>query len=71
MQDHSLDWLFIVLGLVFGAILIGVVADFVHHFAKELRFLNMEISRTHGKERKVWEKRRRRLWLSLIPFFKY
>lgn len=71
MSESSFDWFYILLAVILLLIILGVVADFVHHFTKELRFLNMEIRRTHGKERKVWEKRRRRLWRSLIPFFKY
>lgn len=71
MKDNATDLIFIVLGVIAALIVIGVIGDFLHHFSKELRFLNMEIRRTRGQERKIWEKRRRRLWLSLIPFFKY
>jgi len=40
-------------------------------FKKELRLINMEIRRTEGKERERWLRRKRRLWLSIIPFVKY
>ena len=39
-------------------------------FKYELRYLNMEIGRTSGAERKHWQKEKRRLWLSFIPFYK-
>lgn len=52
-------------------ILMVVVAEFLYHFSKELRFLNMEILRADGAERTYWKRRKFRLWLSLIPFFKY
>ena len=51
-------------------LLIGL-AQFINDFSHELRYLNNEIARTTGAERKYWIRRRRRLWLSLIPFVKY
>ena len=39
-------------------------------FSQQLRYLNKEIRRTRGAERKLWKRRRRRLWLSLLPFFR-
>lgn len=39
-------------------------------FKDELDYLNMEVNRTEGEERRRWIRRRRRLWLSLIPFVK-
>ena len=61
-------------GLVGLVLLVGLVYSLVLFsvgFSRELRYLNIEISRTRGAERRYWEKRRRRLWLSLIPFVKY
>lgn len=52
------------------AILIGLV-QFFNSFSQELRYLNIEIGRTSGTERRHWIRRKRRLWLSLIPFIKY
>lgn len=40
-------------------------------FFREMQFLNMEISRNKGEEKKIWIKQRRRLLLSMIPFVKY
>ena len=40
-------------------------------FRAELRRLNMEIERTTGEEQEAWRALRRRLWRSLLPFFKY
>ena len=37
---------------------------------RDIRYINMEIRRTRGSERKAWQKEKRRLWLSLIPFYK-
>ena len=56
---------FLLIGLLFG------LAQFLNDFMSELRYLNNEIGRTDGEERKHWICQRRRLWLSLIPFVKY
>lgn len=56
---------FLLIGLLFG------LAQFLNDFTSELRYLNNEIGRTDGEERKHWIRQRRRLWLSLIPFVKY
>lgn len=58
-----------------GALLILVfiikTAFQINDFTKELRYLNCEIRRTDGNEQKHWIRKRRKLWLSLIPFVRY
>ena len=39
-------------------------------FIKNLKYENMEIKRTDGKERKYWKKQRRKMWFSLILFYR-
>ena len=56
---------FLLILLVFG--LVSLIND----FSQELRYINCEIKRTTGAERRHWIRKRRRLWLSLIPFVKY
>ena len=56
---------FFLIVLLFG------LAQLINDFSRELRYLNNEIGRTTGAERKHWIRQRRRLWLSLIPFVKY
>lgn len=51
-------------------VLIGLVLRF-GNFTRELRRLNNEIGRTYGAERRRWLRRRRRLWMSLLPFVRY
>lgn len=43
----------------------------LHYFGMELRYLNNEIARSEGAERRHYIRKKRRLWLSLIPFVKY
>ena len=71
MSDAVLYFLVGLVGVSFFMILLTTVALFIHDFTKELRFLNMEIGRTDGEERTYWKRRRRRLWLSLLPFINY
>ena len=52
-------------------IIIILIVIHIHEFIQELRYLNTEIARTTGSHRKHWIRRRRRLWLSLIPFVRY
>jgi len=61
--------------LTMGIIILGVVlalalAQWFLDFSKELRYINGEIKRTHGSERRYWMKERRKLWLSIFPFIK-
>ena len=56
--------------LLFVLMIIGL-ASLINAFSKELKYLNAEIERTEGVERRRWIRQRRRLWLSLIPFIKY
>ncbi len=66
--------LYFVFGLIVVLILILLViklAAFLNDFSHELRILNCEIERTTGAERRYWIRKKRRLWLSLIPFVKY
>ena len=52
-------------------ILIVMLTLYLTAFSKELRYVNGEIARTEGAQRRYWLHRRRRLWLSLIPFVRY
>ena len=60
----------IVVVFVVSLLMFGLVS-FINDFQHELRYLNNEIGRTEGAERKHYIRQRRRLWLSLIPFVRY
>lgn len=73
-NTYDLDiWLYLVCGII-GAFLLGLIivnlSIYFSNFTRQLRYLNGEIKRTRGSERKHYIRRRRRLWLSLIPFVK-
>lgn len=52
-------------------LLLAVLVSFLHNFFGELKYLNYEIKRTDGSERRYWVRKRKQLWLSLLPFVKY
>lgn len=50
-------------------ILVGLTMK-INEFSHELNYLNTEIARTEGAEREYWKREKRRLWLSLLPFYR-
>ena len=73
MNNINQDVVFLIAAVVLlllFVILIGLI-QFYNEFVAELEYLNNEIERTDGDERAYWLSRRRRLWLSLLPFVKY
>ena len=63
-------FILIALFVTVGALLAWIVFG-LEGFRWELKRLNIEIGRTTGEEQKMWRTRRRKLWLSLLPFIKY
>ncbi len=66
--------IYLILTFMILLFFIGLLVAFVswlNKFQKELNRLNLEINRTRGEEREHWKRQKRRLWLSIIPFFKY
>lgn len=70
-SGDALTWalIIIVAVIILGGLIASVVKKF-GRFKRKLSYINMEIGRTTGGERKKWKKRKRRLWLSLLPFYK-
>lgn len=74
-ETNNLDNEFwILVGIIAVPILLGLLVGlcmFINDFSQELKYINCEINRTYGGERRYWKRQRRRLWLSLIPFVPY
>lgn len=70
-SDTELYWLIGIAVVLLLTIAISGLVSALNGFTQELKRLNNEIGRTHGTEREHYIKRRRRLWLSLLPFVKY
>lgn len=60
--------LLVVLIACFGIAMLVVIASKMNEFSQKLQEINMEIARTQGRERQLWKRKKRRLWLSLLPF---
>lgn len=75
METTASDTLILVLGAIVGIVLLAAAilrfVTWLSDFQKELDMLNTEIGRTTGHEQQYWIVRRRRLWLSIIPFVRY
>lgn len=75
MPETNFDTLvYCICGILATLILILLICkaiSFFYDFSKELRYLNMEINRTDDDERAHYLRKRRKLWLSLLPFIKY
>ncbi len=66
--------LYLLIGIIVAVVLFVMLVGFcmfLNDFSRELRYLNAEIARTRGAERRYWKRKKRKLWLSLIPFVKY
>jgi len=70
-MDKGILVLIIILSILLLFVILGVISFQVREFSRELKYLNCEIDRTSGREREYWIRKKRKLWLSLIPFVKY
>ena len=64
---------YVLIALFIGVMLFLLILRLVFRLdslKRDIKYVNMEIRRTRGSERKAWQKEKRRLWLSLIPFYK-
>lgn len=65
---------YVLIGVMAVLVVILLIIFFVNwlsEFEQELKYINNEINRTEGREKKHWQKQRRRLFLSIIPFIRY
>ena len=56
--------------LFFTVVLLAGLVKNIDTFKHELDYINMEIARSEGDRRKHWQKKKRQLWLSLLPFYR-
>lgn len=63
-------FLFIVIS-VLALMLIAIFVRWIINFKNELNYINREIYRSCGREKKYWIAKKRRLMLSIIPFIRY
>lgn len=72
INDQTLIVIMVVGACVLAAVLFVAAAVWLPKFQRELRHLNLRIEQARSeRERQHYIRRRRRLWLSLIPFVRY
>lgn len=59
----------IVIAFFAVVLLVGLTIK-INDLSHDLDYLNREIARTEGAEREYWKSEKRRLWLSLLPFYR-
>jgi len=60
--------------IILGFVAVGAGMAFLKwwkNFRNELEDIKYEINTSKGREREWWIRRRRRLWLSILPFVRY
>lgn len=60
----------VLLAAVFVLILLWALMVKIEEFKAELDYINMELDRATGRSRAFWRKKKRQLWLSLLPFYR-
>lgn len=68
--DSTTRFLLGILFLLIGIWIVTALTIKLNRFSRELEHINMEIRRTIGAERAYWKKQKRRLWLTLLPFYR-
>ena len=65
------DNILLIIMILFFVILliIGLVIK-INAFSQEMAYINKEIECTTGSEQRYWKREKRRLWLSLLPFYR-
>ena len=69
-MDELISILALLVGAVLFVLLVVRVILWALEFRRELAYVKMEINRTEGEAQKYWKRRKRKLWLSIIPFYR-
>ena len=70
-NDTGLFVIFILAILFLTSLLLVSFIRWVLDFRWELKRLKSEIGRTKGREQERWKRKKKKLWLSLLPFVRY
>ncbi len=70
-NDTGLLVIFVLVLLFLVSLLLVSFIRWVLDFRWELKRLKSEIGRTRGREQERWKRKKRKLWLSLLPFVRY
>lgn len=64
--DELTVFLAVLLGIFFALLLGCALWVRISWFCEELRYINMELQRCSARQRPMWRRQRRRLWLWLF-----
>ena len=67
MQEEIRSLFVIIAFIALGMLAVWLITRLVI-IGKEGRVINMELGRTAGAEHRHWQREKRRLWLTLLPF---
>lgn len=67
-NDTTTIVLLAILIAFFTVAILTTLISKISRFRRELKYINKEIRRTEGAERRYWKQEKKRLWLSLLPF---
>ena len=70
-NDAGLFVVFLLVSLFLVSMLFVSLIRWVLDFRWELKRLKSEIGRTKGREQERWKRKKKKLWLSLLPFVSY
>lgn len=56
--------------LFFAAVLLVSLVMKLDAFSRERKYIDREIQRSTGEERKYWQQKKRRLWRMFLPFYR-
>lgn len=68
--DPIINLLLAIVIFFFAILLLVGITMKITEFSRELDYIKREIGRTSGGEQRYWKREKRRLWLSLLPFFR-
>ncbi|MBR3961065.1 MAG: hypothetical protein IKK13_02490 [Clostridia bacterium] len=68
---NSLFGLILPIVIFLLAVLIISTARKISEFINELKYIDIELSRASADRRRHWRRQKAKLYLSLLPFFKY
>lgn len=68
--DDVVTTIFVLIAAFLAILLAAGLGMKLGTFFRDRKYMNMEIRRTTGEEQQYWKRKRRRLWLSLLPFYR-
>ena len=68
--DGTTQFLLVIVVLLLGGMIAARWMIKLSRFRRALMYVNMEIQRNRGAEREYWKRKKCRLWLALLPFYR-